>query len=159
MRLAVTENIIFPENDFRLTTNFPFDHGNPFLPSFSLQFTSGKWIEVNRTIAPRGRAARCTSALVSRRSTSGAIVWRARSSIDERRARSSERSTRDECVRPTSALVDRRAARSSDERARWSTSAARRTLVGRAFRRIWCILWVVACVFSGVVFYSFFSKH
>ena len=58
-----------------------------------------------------------------RRSTSGAIVWRARSSDDRapRQSRLRARSSIGERARRSaSALVDRRAARSSDERARRS---------------------------------------
>ena len=39
----------FPENDFRLTTNFPFDHGNPFQFLFSLQMISGTGDAQGRT--------------------------------------------------------------------------------------------------------------
>ena len=70
----------FPENDFRLTTNFPFDHGNPFLPSFSLQFTSRKREREREKREPRSererddRTARTSGAVHDHdRRSSGAI--------------------------------------------------------------------------------------
>ena len=39
----------FLENDFRLTTNFPFDHGNSFQFLFSLQMISGTGDAQGRT--------------------------------------------------------------------------------------------------------------
>ena len=123
----------FPENDFRLTTNFPFDHRNPFLPSFSLQFTSGKERERERERErekraqireregrSRRRAARCTIAIVDRaaRSTSALVSRRSASAIDER-ARLSSIDDRDRRARLTIA-IDKRARR---------TRAARRSTI------------------------------
>ena len=114
----------FPEIDFLLTEIFSLDHGKWFLSSFSLQLTSGKRErerERERRESPDQRE-RGTIA-----PTSGAVHDRDRRSsgaIDDRDRRAQ-----------TSAIDEHARLSSIDDR------DGRAALVGRAFRRIWCIFW------------------
>ena len=86
MRLAVTENIIFRKNDFRLTTNFTFDPEMNFSPHFHFNSLPEKEREREREREPRSeREGRSRLAAP----TSGAVHDRDRQSsgaIDDRRS-------------------------------------------------------------------------
>ena len=127
--------IKFSGNHLPVDQNLRLWPGNEFIPSFSLQFISGK----RERERERERAQ-----IGEHQSTSGAIVRRARSSIDQRR--------------------DWRAVRSSNERARRSRSSIVATRCDRSRSTAWSHRSSIdeQCDSSGFVWFVFsffFSKR
>ena len=125
----------FPENCFLSTEIFTFDPEMILHPHFHFKSFPERERERERRESLDRRAPIVDRA--PRRSTSGAIVWRACSSIDER------------CDRPMSMLDNRDARRS------WSSIAPSIAISRRSRSR--CLLLLLGL--SGFVFSFFFSKH